>query len=223
MSDPLRRRGFATRGTARSFRNRVRYRFDRLLSRGVWAVLLWLGAITFLVVLRSALLLTISSVTFTGEGDPSFPEEFWQSLLRVIDPGTMASDVGIGRRLLALTVTMTGVLIAGTLIGLIAAGVEQRVERLRRGRSIVVESGHYVVLGWSDRLRVVIDQLTKADPGAVVVVLAGRDAPDMDDQPMAGMPLVRHPLHPWQRTVKLRHHTIDDLPNEMVSLRTDQF
>ncbi len=181
MSDPLLPGGSATRGAARSFRNRVRYRFDRLLSRGMWAVLLWLGAITFLVVLLSALLLTISSVSFTGEGDSSFPEEFWQSLLRVIDPGTMAGDVGIGRRILALTVTMTGVLIAGTLIGLIAAGVEQRVEQLRRGRSIVVESGHYVVLGWSDRVRVVIDQLTKADPRAVVVVLADRDAPDMDD------------------------------------------
>ena len=73
-------------------------------------------------------------------------------------------------------------LIAGTLIGLIASGVEQRVEGLRRGRSIVVETDHYVVLGWSSRSRVVIDQLTKSDRHSVVIVLADRDAPEMDDE-----------------------------------------
>lgn len=170
--------GAAARDAVRSRRNRIRYRFDRMLSRGTWAVLLWLGAITLLVVIVSALLLTISGMTFAGSDSTSVVEDFWQSMLRVIDPGTMAGDVGWGQRILALVVTLTGLLIAGTLIGLIAAGVEQRVEGLRRGRSIVVEDGHYVVLGWSRRLRVVIDQLTKADPGAVVVVLTNADASD---------------------------------------------
>ena len=106
----------------------------------------------------------------------------WQSLVRVLDSGTMAGDVGWGRRILALVVTITGLLIAGTLIGLIASGVEQRVEGMRRGRSIVAEANHYVVLGWSSRLRVVIDQLTKSDQHSVVVVLADRDASEMNDE-----------------------------------------
>ena len=79
-----------------------------------------------------------------------------------------------------MLVTITGLLLAGTLIGLIATGVDQRVEGLRQGRSIVAESGHYVVLGWSPRLRVVIDQLTKVDPSSVVVVLTDRDAAETD-------------------------------------------
>jgi hypothetical protein len=151
VADSLGSMGSSARGTAKSFRNRVRYRFDRLLSRGTWAVLLWLGIITFVVVVFSAALLAISDVTLSGSESTSVAEDLWQSLLRVIDPGTMAKDVGWGRRILSLIVTLTGLLIAGTLIGLIAAGVEQRVERLRQGRSIVVESGHYVVLGWSER------------------------------------------------------------------------
>ncbi len=187
--------GSTARGAARSFRNRVRYRFDRLLSRGTWAVLLWLGILTFLVVVFSAALLTISGVTFSGSESTSVLEDFWQSLLRVIDPGTMAADVGWGRRILALIVTLTGLLIAGTLIGLIAAGVERRVEQLRQGRSIVVESNHYVVLGWSERLRVVIDQLTTEDPKATVVVLADRNAADVDHDLRLGLdPAVGHRL-----------------------------
>ncbi len=179
--------GSTARSAARSVRNRVRYRFDRLLSRGSWAVLLWLGIITFLVVIISAALLAITGVTFAGSEGTSVLEDFWQSLIRVLDPGTMAGDVGWGRRILALIVTLTGLLIAGTLIGLIAAGVERRVERLRQGRSIVVESDHYVVLGWSERLRVVIDQLTVAEPNASVVVLADRDASWMDEDLRPGL------------------------------------
>jgi hypothetical protein len=187
--------GSTARGAARSFRNRIRYRFDRLLSRGTWAVLLWLGILTFLVVIVSAALLTISGVTFSGSESTSVVEDFWQSLLRVIDPGTMAADVGWGRRILALIVTLTGLLIAGTLIGLIAAGVEHRVEQLRQGRSIVVESNHYVVLGWSERLRVVIDQLTTEDPKATVVVLADRNAAEVDHDLRADLdPAVGHRL-----------------------------
>ena len=195
VTDSLGSMGSSARGAARSFRNRVRYRFDRLLSRGTWAVLLWLGIITLLVVVFSAALLAISGVTFSGSEGTSVVEDFWQSLLRVIDPGTMADDVGWGRRILALIVTLTGLLIAGTLIGLIAAGVEQRVEELRQGRSIVVESGHYVVLGWSERLRVVIDQLTVGDPEATVVVLADRDASVVDDDLRADLdPALGHRL-----------------------------
>lgn len=164
--------------TTASFRNRVRYRFDNLLARGTWAVLLWLGAITFVAVLFSSLLLTIFQVTFTSSEDAPWLEDFWQSLLRVIDPGTMAGDIGWGRRLLALMVTIFGLLIAGTLIGLIANGIEQRVEAMRRGRSKVVESGHVVILGASSRLGVVVEQLRISGRGLrrnAIVVLADPD------------------------------------------------
>ena len=47
---------------AGGLRNRVRYRFDNLLSRGTWAVLLWLGAVTLLAVLVSSGLLAVFRV-----------------------------------------------------------------------------------------------------------------------------------------------------------------
>ncbi len=128
-------------------RDRARYRFDLLLSRGTWAVLLYLGCITLAVVIVSAAVLAISGVTFAGSEKSSLLEDFWQTMLRTMDPGTMAGDVGWGRRLLALLVTLFGILVAGTLIGLIASAVEQRVEEMQRGRSIVVESDHVVILG----------------------------------------------------------------------------
>ena len=165
-------------------RSRVRYRFDNLLSRGTWAVLLFLGAATLVVLVVSAVVLALAGVTFGGSEGTSFLEDFWQSMLRVIDPGTMADDVGWGQRLLALLVTVFGILVAGTLIGIIASGVEQRVDEMQRGRSVVVESDHLLILGASARLPVIVNQLTlagRAQRRGAIVVLADRDPRDMNE------------------------------------------
>jgi Castor and Pollux, part of voltage-gated ion channel/Calcium-activated potassium channel slowpoke-like RCK domain len=167
------------------FRQRVRYRFDRVLARGTWATLLGLGVVTFGVVAISGVILALFNVTFTSNEDVSFFEDAWQSLLRIMDPGTMAGDVGWGRRFLALGITLFGLLVAGTLIGIIAAGVEERIDRMRSGRSMVFESGHVVVLGASDRLPTLIRQLVLANVGRrgkAIVIMADRDAVEMQDQ-----------------------------------------
>ena len=161
----------------KDLRRRLRYRFDNILSRGTWAVLLWLGIATLLAIVLSSLLLTAFNVKLSGSEDSSWLEDFWQSTLRTLDAGTMANDVGWGRRVLALVVTLFGILIAGTLIGIIAAGVEQRIEAMQRGRSGVVERDHVVILGASAQLPVLIEQLALAGRTRrrnVVVVLADR-------------------------------------------------
>jgi Trk K+ transport system NAD-binding subunit len=165
-------------------RHRARYRFDNLLSKGTSAVLIWLGVITFATVVLSSLLLALAGVTFASSNDDSFIEDFWQSMLRTMDPGTMAGDVGWGQRLLALAITIFGILVAGTLIGVIASGVENRIDQMRRGRSVVIESDHIVILGASERLPVVVDQLVTAyrrRGGRTLVVMADRDPSEMFD------------------------------------------
>lgn len=165
-----------------SLRHRARYRFDNLLSKGTSAVLIWLGAVTFITVVLSSVLLAVAGVTFASSNDDSFIEKFWQSMLRTMDPGTMAGDVGWGQRLLALAITIFGILVAGTLIGVIASGVENRIDQMRRGRSVVIENDHIVILGVSERLPVVVDQLVTAHRrrgGRTLVVMADQDPSEM--------------------------------------------
>jgi ion channel POLLUX/CASTOR len=172
-------------GTARSsLRERVRYRFDNMLARGTWAALLLLGIATLAAVTVSGLLLRIFGVTFTENENVGWFEDTWQSLLRVMDTGTMAGDIGWGRRILALAVTIFGILVAGTLIGILAAGVDDRISRLRRGRSVVIESGHVVVLGPSDRIAPVVRELVRSGAGARggIVVMADDDPADMRNE-----------------------------------------
>ena len=76
----------------------------------------------------------------------------FDGMLRIVDAGTFAGDTGWMTRLLALVLTLIGIFLAGSLIGLIASAVDQRIEDLRKGRSAVLEHHHTLILGWSERV-----------------------------------------------------------------------
>ena len=74
-----------------------------------------------------------------------------------------------------LMLPLTGVFIAGSLIGLISNDIDQRVEELQKGRSTVIEHDHTVILGWSERVPPIVSELTIANESrkhAAVVILA---------------------------------------------------
>jgi Trk K+ transport system NAD-binding subunit len=164
---------------------RARYRFDLALSRGPLVVIGYLGLVTLVViVVATVLLATFRLAGVNGGGRLGFAEAFWQSLERVLDTGTFASDRDWPTRFVTLFVTLSGIFLAGSLIGLIANAVDQQVEKLRKGRSDVLESGHTVVLGWSPRLPTILSELVIANSNqrsAAFVVLAGRAKDEMED------------------------------------------
>jgi ion channel POLLUX/CASTOR len=99
-------------------------------------VLLAVGSLTLLVVVVSTVILIVTNSVFTTEHGRGVAERFWQSLLRVIDPGTIASDPSWGPRLLSLMVTVSGIVLFGTLIGTIST----RCRRGSRGCGVAARS-----------------------------------------------------------------------------------
>ncbi len=152
-------------------------------------MLLWLGIVTFAVVLTASLLLRRAGVSLSGSENAGWFEDFWQSLLRTLDTGTMAGDSGWRQRLVALVVTVFGLLVLGTLIGVIASGVEAQIDRMKRGRSAVVESDHIVVLGASSLLPGVVDQLLRANAERhiAIVVMGDGDPAELSEEIRAGV------------------------------------
>ena len=170
----------------------MRYRFDTALARGGWVVIGWLGLLTLAVVAIGAMLITVFGLAGVGgESSTGFGEALWQTLLRILDSGTFAGDTGWAARLDGLVVTICGIFIAGAFIGLVATNLDQRIEELSRGRSRVIERDHTLVLGWSDRVPTIVAQLKVANESrqrAVVVVLADRDAKDLDAELRRAVP-----------------------------------
>ena len=139
-----------------------------------------------MITLVAAGILTVLHLSGVNGGPKlGFAEAFWQSLLRMLGKGAFASDQEWTTRALNLVVTLAGIFLAGALIALISAAVNQRIARLRRGRSPVLESGHTLVLGWSPRLPVILSELVIANADrrrAAVVVLADKAQDEMEDE-----------------------------------------
>ena len=166
-----------------SMMQRFRYRMDNAFSRGPMAIIVWLASMTVAIIVVAAIFLAIFRVKINAKG-VGFIEAFWQSMLRVIDPGTMGGDNGWGLRITALLVTISGIFLASALIGIIAAAIDTKVQDLRRGRSFVVEQGHSLLLGWSPRIFTIVSEICVANENqsnACIVVMADVEKTDMEE------------------------------------------
>ena len=169
-----------------SLRQRFRYRFDNLMSRGTPAMIGMLFALSLAIVTLAGIIISIFN--FTQMDDPSplpFGEAAWESLMRTLDPGTMGGDTGTGFRVVMLLVTLGGIFVVSALIGVLNNAIQGQMERLRKGHSRVLESNHTLVLGWSAQVFTILDELMTANenqPNARIVVLADKDKVEMEDE-----------------------------------------
>ncbi|AYF96835.1 CASTOR/POLLUX-related putative ion channel [Protaetiibacter intestinalis] len=164
---------------------RIRYRFDTWMSKGTIALIGLLGAATFAFVLVLALIVWALPLHPADEPEGDFFDIFWGNLMRTLDPGTMGGDEGWGFRIAMLVVTLGGLVIVASLIGIVSGGFDAKVEELRKGRSRVLEKDHTLILGWSDKVFSIVSELVIANESrgrAAVVILADRDKLEMEEE-----------------------------------------
>ncbi|WP_327045870.1 potassium transporter TrkA [Microbispora sp. NBC_01189] len=178
-----------------SWRDRLRYWFDGTMDRGTPALIGWLGLASAALVA----LVTVFVVVLTDgdtEASGGWLGVAWMSLLRTLDPGTMGGDEGSPVFLgLMLTVTIGGIFIVSALIGVLTTGLENKITQLRKGRSRLIERDHTIVLGWSEQVFTVVEELVTANQSerrSCVVILADQDKVDMEDQIRARIPETGH-------------------------------
>ncbi|MCC6919612.1 MAG: hypothetical protein IT548_10440 [Alphaproteobacteria bacterium] len=163
---------------------RLRYSFDKSMAAGPISLIGWLSLLTLLVIVVATLILELTGITSEGTPPLSFAEGFWQSLMRTMDPGTMAGDAGWDFRLITLLITLSGIFIFSALIGILSAGINDRLSELRKGRSRVLEEGHTIILNWSPSIFDIVSELAIANSSVRhprIVVMAGKDKIEMED------------------------------------------
>ncbi|HEX8073655.1 MAG TPA: hypothetical protein VF545_01610 [Thermoleophilaceae bacterium] len=169
-----------------TLRQRVRYAFDNTMARGTSALVLWLMAATAALIVVFTTVVLVFNLAPTESGKrPGTVRQLFDSLLHAIDPGTVAGDEGEWQFLLAmLLLTLCGLLIVSALIGILATGLDRKLDDLRKGRSVVLEHEHTLILGWSETIFTILAELeianaSEKDPS--VVILAERDRVEMED------------------------------------------
>ena len=163
---------------------KFKYSFDNAMSRGLVPLI---GLLTLFTVIFIALITLIVSLFhwLPDHQQPTFGEIAWLALLRTLDAGTMAGDAGLGFRAAMFVVTIFGVILVATLIGIISNALSNRVELLRKGRSDVLESNHTVILGWNSKAVQIISELILANENKkkpAIVILSPKDKIEVEEE-----------------------------------------
>ena len=170
-----------------TLRQRLRYSFDNTMSKGTPALVAWLGLATIGLVVAFSLLVMAAQLGPVGDDGsrPGFWRQLFTTLVHTFDSSAFGSDPGGWPFVLTMiAVTIGGIFILSALIGVISAGFDARLQELRKGRSFVIESGHTLILGWSEAVFTILSELAIAkasESRPVVVVMADRDKVEMED------------------------------------------
>jgi len=146
-------------------------------------VLIWVGLLLLTAIVAISIIIWV-----TGSGpndqDTDLFEAVWITLTRSLDPGTFGADVGLRFRTATLVVTLIGLLVLATLIGLVSNAIDRKIDDLRRGRSLVLERGHTLILGSSQKLTIVIKEIIEANLSVKkhsIVILSSQDKVELEE------------------------------------------
>ncbi|MFM6980937.1 MAG: CASTOR/POLLUX-related putative ion channel [Micrococcales bacterium] len=154
------------------------------MSRGLVA-LIGLLAVASAVFIALMALVVVTFKLFPPHDKLTFDQAFWYSLLRTLDPGTMGGDQGDGFRLAMLLVTIVGLILVASLIGIVSNSFNNKVDQLRKGKSRVLEANHTLILGWNSKVFTLLHEIAianKSKAKSVVVILAEKDKVEMEDE-----------------------------------------
>lgn len=159
-----------------SLNKQLAYQVDLFLSVHPYAKSLAL-------LLATLLLICLGGLALFGVTDDSLADCLWLSWTYVADSGNHANSVGIGPKLVSVCISFGGMLIFAMMLGLVSDAISEKFDSLRKGKSEVIEKNHTLILGWSDKLGSLLNQLAIANEslgGGTVVVMAERDKEEME-------------------------------------------
>lgn len=164
----------------RSWRERLSYWFDCMMSKGPIAMSALLFAIT------TAIVGVIGIVAYFISDDGGILYQLWSSLMYTLDAGNLSgvSTDNIIYLILMFLATLCGLFLTSVLIGIITTGVEDKLSNLRKGTSVVQESDHTVIIGFDNNVYAIIRELIEANSNKkkfCIVILGKNSKEEMEE------------------------------------------
>lgn len=162
-----------------SLSKKLRYYFDNSISKGPSAFVAWLAV--FGVVL--SFVITLLNYALTGLPKNSTFDSILSGFGTTVNTVLFGGAVPQGKllaRFISILIWISAITISATIIGFITNKIKDRLEKLRSGRAPIIESEHTLILGWSNRIFPVVQELAIANENAkrplIVVVADGSQA-----------------------------------------------
>ncbi len=166
-----------------SLKQRMQFRFDSIMSKGVASKIGLLIVITLIFILIMGILAAI----ILGDLHGLLPWTSWKTLMYTLDPGNL--DGAEGRHLyiaMMLVATLYGLFFTAVLIGLINDAISQKMDSLARAKGAVIAEGHTVILGFNESTFVILYELIEANLNQkekqAVVIMDDVDPIEMREQ-----------------------------------------
>ena len=142
--------------------NRLRFSLERMLLRGALHRLLFIAGLIGLISLAAGLLLMEIEQDFSRPGGA-----MWWAFLRLTDPGYLGDDEGLAKRAVSTALTTLGLMIfVGMLVAVLTQWLTHTIRNLERGLTPIVQSGHVLVLGWTNRTTSIVQELILSEERA---------------------------------------------------------
>jgi len=175
----------APKATKVSFLAKLKYNFDNSIARsGIFVVYVLLAMIVFsaLIVLIKYSLYALPFVSNAGPLPGMSFETFWGSFATILGRGTEATWAD---RIVAFCYWVITVALTGSVTGFIVGAIQRTFERLRKGKSPIIDNGHTLILGWSNRVFPILKELAVANENVrkpKVVIFSDKTRDFMEDE-----------------------------------------
>ncbi|HET6628291.1 MAG TPA: hypothetical protein VFG91_00790 [Woeseiaceae bacterium] len=175
----------------RELKAHFRYRLDDVFSRSSlshFALLVLLSLVVVLIGMSAYFFGLFSPENADVSGieskiDHGLWDSLWWSLKHLIDPGFFEENYGatVPVAVISLLIAIMGMVIFGILIGFISTSMETRLAALKQGNSPVKETGHTLILGWSNKVVQILRLLGRTKSGSRVVILGRPEITEMQE------------------------------------------
>ena len=164
-----------------SLREKIKYNFDSMMSRGIFSLVGPLITVSLIFVFLMASIFYFLKI---------FPEKnllhlISISLMRTINAESMdETNPSILYVILMVIIGIFSIFFISVLIGILTTTIENKIRNLRKGRSIIIEKNHTVILGWSEMIFTIISELVDAGNNTkkrCIAILGDKDKTEMED------------------------------------------
>jgi len=164
---------------------RMKYSFDNSIAKsGMFVTWMFILMVIFsiLLVFIKALLFSLPFITNPGVPVVFNFETFWGSFATLFGKGAEATWA---ERILGFLTWVCTVALGGSVTGFIVGAITRTFERLRKGKSPIIDNGHTLILGWSNRIYPILKELAIANENvrkARVVIFSDKTRDYMEDE-----------------------------------------
>ncbi|NEQ36893.1 MAG: hypothetical protein F6K40_11635 [Okeania sp. SIO3I5] len=165
-----------------SWQEKFQYKFDNFMSRGGFSVFLALVSAFFGAFILMTGIRYLSEWIFPNQDLES--DLLWDVFVQLIGLRDTGDEANFATKTVGVLTIFVGLVLFSSLVAFITQEFESRLTLLKKGKSLVVEKNHTLILGFNDRIVDIITELVianESESDAVIVILSEEDKEDMDD------------------------------------------